>query len=42
MDGIQRIQEMATGQKDFVLLEIVKYLTSRTDMNDKYLNKEKI
>ena len=41
MDGIQRIQEMATGQKDFVLLEIVKYLTSRTDMDNKYLNKEK-
>lgn len=41
MDGIQRIQEMATGQKDFVLLEVVKYLMSRTDMNEKYLNKEK-
>ena len=41
MDGIERINEMAKGQKDFVLLEIVKYLTSRIDMNEKYLNKEK-
>ena len=41
MDGIQRLAEMAEGQKDFVLLEIVKYLTSREDMNEKYLNKEK-
>ena len=41
MDGINRINEMATGQKDFVLLEVVKYLTSREDMNEKYLNKEK-
>jgi len=41
MEGIKRIQEMATGQKDYVLLEIVKYLVSREDMNEKYLNKEK-
>jgi len=41
MDGIKRIQEMATGQKDYVLLEVVKYLISREDMNEKYLNKEK-
>lgn len=41
MDGINRINEMATGQKDFVLLEVVKYLTSREDMNEKYLNEEK-
>ena len=32
---------MAKGQKDFVLLEIVKYLISRIDMNEKYLNEEK-
>lgn len=41
MEGIKRIQEMAKGQKDFVLLEVVKYLTSRTDMDEKYLNTEK-
>ncbi len=41
MEGIKRIREMAKGQKDFVLLETVKYLISRTDMNEKYLNKEK-
>lgn len=41
MEGIKRIQEMAKGQKDFVLLSIVDYLTSREDMNDYYLNKEK-
>lgn len=41
MEGIKRITEMAEGQKDFVLLEVVKYLVSRTDMNEKYLSKEK-
>lgn len=41
MEGIKRIKEMSEGQKDFVLLEVVEYLTSREDMNQKYLNKEK-
>jgi len=41
MDGIKRIEEMATGQKDYVLLEIVKYLISREDMDEQYLNQEK-
>ena len=41
MEGIKRINDMAKGQKDFVLLEIVKYLINRTDMNEKYLNEEK-
>ena len=41
MDGIKRIKEMAKGQKEFVLLEIVKYLCSREDMNYLYLNEEK-
>lgn len=41
MEGIKRINEMAIGQKDFVLLEIVKYLVSREDMNAYYLNEEK-
>ena len=37
MDGIERINEMAKGQKDFVLLEIVKYLTSRIENKEKSL-----
>lgn len=41
MEGIKRINDMAKGQKDFVLLEIVKYLINRTDMNEKYMNEEK-
>ena len=41
MEGIKKIKEMAEGQKDFVLLEVVKYLVSREDMDEKYLNKEK-
>ena len=41
MEGIKRIQEMAKGQKDFVLLSIVNYLTTREDMDACYLNKEK-
>lgn len=41
MEGIMRIKQMAEGQKDYVLLEIVKYLISRTDMNEKYSNEEK-
>lgn len=41
MEGIKRIEKMAEGQKDFVLLEVVKYLMSRTDMNEKYLNEQK-
>ena len=41
MEGIKRIKEMAKGQKDEVLLEIVKYLIDRTDMDMYYLNEEK-
>ncbi len=41
MDGIKRIQQMAKGQKDFVLLSIVEYLVSREDMKYLYLNEEK-
>lgn len=41
MEGIKRIEKMAEGQKDFVLLDVVKYLMSRTDMDEKYLNEEK-
>ena len=40
-DGINRIKELAKGQKDKALLKVVEYLISRTDMNDKYLNPQK-
>ena len=41
MNGIERIKELAKGQKDTALLKVIDYLISRTDMNDKYLNEEK-
>lgn len=41
MSGIERIKVLASEVKDEAVLEIVKYLISRTDMNDKYLNEEK-
>ncbi len=41
MNGIERIKVLASEVKDEAVLEIVKYLISRTDMDDKYLNEEK-
>jgi len=41
MDGINRINKLSIGQKDAVLLEVVNYLKSREDMDEKYLNEEK-
>ena len=41
MEGIDRIKEMAKGQKNPILLAIVKYLISREDMNYNYLKEEK-
>ena len=41
MSGIERIKVLASEVKDEAVLEIVRYLISRTDMNDKYLNEEK-
>lgn len=41
MEGIERIKVLASEIKDEALLEIIKYLTSREDMNEKYLNEEK-
>lgn len=41
MEGIERIKILASEIKDEALLEIVNYLISREDMNDKYLNEEK-
>ena len=41
MEGIERIKALAAEIKDKALLKIIEYLTSREDMNDKYLNEEK-
>ncbi|HAB66573.1 MAG TPA: hypothetical protein DCE23_04315 [Firmicutes bacterium] len=41
MDGIERIKVLAAEVEDDDLLEIVNYLISREDMNEKYLNEEK-
>lgn len=41
MEGIERIKVLASEVKDEAVLEIVNYLISRTDMNEKYLNEEK-
>lgn len=41
MDGIERIKVLASEIKDKAILNIVDYLLSREDMNEKYLNEEK-
>ena len=41
MEGIERIKVLASEVKDEAVLEIVNYLISRSDMNEKYLNEEK-
>lgn len=41
MDGIERIKVLASEIKDKALLNIVEYLLSREDMDEKYLNHEK-
>ena len=41
MDGIERIKQLAADIKDEALLEIINYLISRKDMNEKFLNEEK-
>lgn len=41
MDGIERIKILASEIKDEQVLEIVNYLLTREDMNEKYLNEEK-
>ena len=41
MEGIERIKEMAKGQKNPILLAIVQYLISREDMDYNYLKEEK-
>lgn len=40
-EGMERIKILASDVKDNAVLEIVNYLLSREDMNEKYLNEEK-
>ena len=41
MTGFDRLKEQMVGQKDKALIQVVDYLLSRKDMEQKYLNKEK-
>lgn len=41
MEGIERIKVLASEIQDEAVMQIVNYLLSRIDMNDKYLNEEK-
>lgn len=41
MDGIERIKILASEIKNEATLNVIEYLTSRVDMNEKYLNEEK-
>lgn len=42
MNGIERIKILASSITDEALLDVVKYLLTIEDMNDKYLNEEKM
>ncbi len=41
MDGIERLRKLAEGQEDISLNRVIEYLTSVTEMNEKYNNEEK-
>ena len=41
MKGIERIKVLSSEVTDEALKEIIKYLCSREDMDEKYLNEEK-
>ncbi len=41
MNGFDRLKEQVKDQEDTALLEVVNYLLSREDMEQKYLNEEK-
>lgn len=41
MEGLERIKVLSADIKDKALKNIVTYLLSRQDMNEKYLNEEK-
>lgn len=41
MEGIERIKVLASEIKNKATLNVIDYLVSREDMNEKYLNEEK-
>lgn len=41
MQGIERLKVLSSEIKDAPLLQIINYLLSREDMDEKYLNEEK-
>lgn len=41
MNGFDRLKEQVKGQEDSALNQVIEYLISRDDMEQKYLNEEK-
>ena len=41
MNGFERIKTQAEGQENAAFIQVVEYLLSREDMEQKYLNEEK-
>ena len=41
MNGFDRLKEQVKGQEDSALNQVIEYLISRNDMEQKYLNEEK-
>lgn len=41
MNGFDRLKEQVKDQEDSALKQVIEYLTSRDDMEQKYLNEEK-
>ena len=41
MQGIERLKVLSSEIKDIPLLQIINYLLSREDMDEKYLNEDK-
>lgn len=41
MNGFDRLREQAKNQEDSALKQVIEYLISRDDMEQKYLNEEK-
>lgn len=41
MNGFERLKEQVKGQEDSALNQVIEYLISRDDMEQKYLNEEK-
>lgn len=42
MNGFDRLKEQVKDQEDSALKQVIEYLTSRDDMEQKYLNEEKM